>query len=122
MIYTSSYRMVKDLDKAGIVPIAISRFYPRDMKHDKILWDLTVAPTVSILETRPDLDLYRKRYFSEILANLNADQVVFHFAKLAGYGNDFALLCYEKPDEFCHRQLVAEWLRSNGYEVKEFTT
>lgn len=30
-----------------------------------------------------------------------------------------ALLCYEKPDDFCHRHLVADWLRKNGYECEE---
>ena len=29
------------------------------------------------------------------------------------------LLCYERPDEFCHRQLLAEFLREEGYDVKE---
>jgi uncharacterized protein (DUF488 family) len=29
------------------------------------------------------------------------------------------LLCYEKSGDFCHRHLVAEWLRRYGYEVKE---
>ena len=25
-------------------------------------------------------------------------------------GQDFALVCYEKPGDHCHRHLVAEWL------------
>lgn len=34
---------------------------------------------------------------------------------------DVILLCYEKPDSFCHRHLVADWFRENGIECEEFT-
>ena len=42
----------------------------------------------------------------------------------AWYNNknfDIVLLCYEKPDEFCHRHLVAEWFNRNGIYVVEKT-
>ncbi len=29
------------------------------------------------------------------------------------------LLCYEKPENFCHRHILAEWLRKNGYKCEE---
>lgn len=31
------------------------------------------------------------------------------------------LLCYERAGEFCHRNIVASWLRYNGYDATEFT-
>ena len=31
-----------------------------------------------------------------------------------------ALICYEKSSDFCHRHLVAEWLRNYGVECKEW--
>ena len=30
------------------------------------------------------------------------------------------LLCWEKPGDFCHRNLIAEWLRKAGFDVKEW--
>lgn len=30
------------------------------------------------------------------------------------------LLCWEKPEDFCHRTLVSKWLRKAGFEVKEW--
>ena len=33
---------------------------------------------------------------------------------------DIALVCYEKPEEFCHRHLVADWLRKYGHDIKEW--
>jgi hypothetical protein len=30
-------------------------------------------------------------------------------------------MCFEKPEQFCHRHLFAKWLNQFGeYEVKEF--
>lgn len=31
-----------------------------------------------------------------------------------------ALVCYEKPSDFCHRHLVAQWLSQNGFKCKEW--
>lgn len=30
------------------------------------------------------------------------------------------LLCWENPNDFCHRHIVADWLRKAGFEVKEW--
>ena len=34
---------------------------------------------------------------------------------------DIALVCYEKPGDFCHRHLVAKWLTDNGFTCEEYT-
>ena len=31
-----------------------------------------------------------------------------------------ALICYEKPTDFCHRHLVADWLNNNGIKCEEY--
>ena len=33
--------------------------------------------------------------------------------------NNKVLLCYEKSTDFCHRHIVAAWLRHYGYEAEE---
>jgi hypothetical protein len=82
---------------------------------------------------RKDED-YIERFNSEILGSLDADLVVTKLQLLLPdetrrkmqspvYRNpDYhvALMCFEKPDDFCHRHLVADWLRQNGYECKEW--
>ena len=30
------------------------------------------------------------------------------------------LLCYEKPDDFCHRHLVSKWFNEHGYKCEEW--
>lgn len=65
---------------------------------------------------------YIERFKKEILANLNANVVLSELLSLRGEGKeDIALVCYEKPGDFCHRHLVAEWLMENlKLDVKEF--
>ena len=33
---------------------------------------------------------------------------------------DICLLCYEKPDDFCHRHLIAKWFAKAGIDVVEY--
>ena len=49
---------------------------------------------------------YRAAY-QEILDRLDPRKV---YQEL---GEDAVLLCWEKPGEFCHRRLVAEWLEEH---------
>jgi len=38
---------------------------------------------------------------------------------LKDLGNDAILLCYEGKDKFCHRHIVAKWLREGGIQIEE---
>ena len=38
------------------------------------------------------------------------DSVLKNLEKLAGGREEIALVCYEKPGDFCHRHIVADWL------------
>lgn len=64
---------------------------------------------------------YTEQYKS-ILARLDAKQVWDGLLELTG-GVEPVLLCWEKlqkPDEFCHRRMVAEWFGEQlGVTVEE---
>ena len=84
-------------------------FYEHTMKE--------LAPRYDMLQM-PE-DAYRIE-FAKILNRLNAFEVLKRIKTIANE-KDVALLCYEKPNDFCHRHLVAEWLKKEaGFEVKEF--
>lgn len=34
-------------------------------------------------------------------------------------GDGAVMLCYESPTAFCHRHIVAEWMRNDGIQVEE---
>ena len=60
-----------------------------------------------------DEDAYVVAYYDQILSKLDPNKV---FTDL----KDKTLLCWEKSGEFCHRRIVAEWLRINlGISVPE---
>ncbi len=120
MIFTSYFTKLKELDQNGLIPIAICGGIP-DYYHG--LWYRKLAPSWSIYSQYKETgqcDVYIKRYISEILSKLNPNQVYQDLYNLAGESYNFVLLCYERPDEFCHRHLVAEWFAENGICCKEW--
>lgn len=61
---------------------------------------------------------YSGKYRATVLNGLNADAFV---RMLCDHNdNDICLLCYEKPEDFCHRRLVSDWLNENGISCVEF--
>ena len=55
---------------------------------------------------------YIERYHKEVLDKLNPIRVA---KDLDGK----ILLCYEKPESFCHRHIFAEWMKIYDFEVEE---
>jgi len=58
-----------------------------------------------------DVDFYVEQYYKEVLSKLNAQEVYDEL------GHDSILLCWETPDEFCHRRVVAGWFEAE-LEIK----
>jgi len=97
--------------RAGRDPkaVSISLYPPRGWTGRRYK---ALAPTRQMLKMTNGE--YRAAY-QEILDRLDPRKV---YQEL---GEDAILLCWEKPGEFCHRRLVAEWLeRELGVEVPEY--
>lgn len=61
-----------------------------------------------------DENFYTEQFYKEVLSKLNPKDV------LDELGDDAVLLCWESPEKFCHRHIVADWLEKNlDIEVKE---
>lgn len=58
--------------------------------------------------------------FLHQLSQLNPHIVMKELLEFGKREKDVILLCYEKPGEFCHRHLVANWFNKNGYFVEEY--
>ena len=71
-----------------------------------------------------DNDYYIENFNKQVLSKVTTDTVIIDLFNLAGLdgteGKEICLICYEKPDEFCHRHLVAEWLSKDGFKTKEW--
>lgn len=128
MIYTSYFGNLGKLPE-NVIPIAICGKVPdwyAGLQYKKL------APKYGFFmewKKNQDNDFYKEHYNSEVLNLLDASSVVNelyglirkHCNVLTCPNVDIALICYEKPDDFCHRTLVADWLNENGYDCMEYT-
>lgn len=123
MIYTSYFAKLKSLPD-NIIPISICGKAPdwyKGLQYKKL------APKYDFFmkwKENHDNDYYIKCFNEQVLNTLKADDVVFELTDIVYYikgtDMDIALICYEKPSDFCHRHLVADWLNKNGFECKEY--
>lgn len=115
-IYTSYFGNLNKLPPS-ITPIAIVRFMPRWTKLPQIPNYDHLAPK-SMWMNLPEEEF--KTAFRSYLNELKVNVVIYQL-ELLSRGNDVALICYEKPGEFCHRRIVAEWLKEiAGITVEEY--
>jgi uncharacterized protein (DUF488 family) len=113
-IYTSYFGNAKKLRERGILIISIALYNPRYLNIDGSLRQFN--PTKEMLSE--SLSQYIPKY-KEILKCVDVKKTMDELLKISG-GKDVALCCYETPDKFCHRHIVANFLNEKGYEVKEF--
>jgi len=68
-----------------------------------------------------DVDFYIVNYITEVLALLDINDVVNKIQQIYPDAplDEITLVCYEKPGDFCHRHIVAEWLTAMGYPTSE---
>lgn len=118
IIYTTYFARLKTLPKS-IVPISICGKAPSQysgLQYKKL------APKYDFFmkwKENHDNGYYISCFNSQVLSILDPAQVISDLTAMAA-GHDIALVCYEKPTDFCHRHLVAKWLQDNGYDVKEW--
>lgn len=124
MIYTSYFAKIRKLP-ANIIPVSICGKAPEGYKG---LQYKKLAPKYEFFKRwkeNHDNEYYIRCFNEQVLATLNASEVVSELQRLVAEYNDdnvsICLVCYEKPTDFCHRHLVADWLRRNGFHCEEWT-
>lgn len=115
-IRTSYFGKIKRLPE-GAVLVSIARFPPKWFKGYTMK---SLAPSESLLrdyKRSRDKDDYIRRYHEEVLCKIDIEKLIRALSKAGEY---VILLCYERSDDFCHRHLLAEYLRSKGIDVVEY--
>jgi len=108
VIFTSSYKIAGHLPQA----VAISRGIPRGWQGRRCQELAPPRDLIKIMEPEKFIPLYR----AQVLDRLDPMQVIREMG-----GDNFIMLCFEPPGEFCHRRVVAAWLRKHiGVLVEEF--
>lgn len=107
MVFTSYYANIENIDESREL-FSISRTTPDGIS---ISSDMRLAPTKQILtllkERRITVDQYVDMYVQDVLS-------LFNPQKIAKEHKGKVLLCYESPDDFCHRKIVRKWLARSG--------
>lgn len=133
MIYTSYFAQLNKLPN-NIIPISICAKAPdwyKGLQYKKL------APKYDFFmewKKNHDNDYYIEHFQNEVLNTLNPLKVLTELQikipddikiqmQSPFYSNHewhVALICYEKPSDFCHRHLVAKWLTENGCPCEEY--
>ena len=120
MIYTTYFAKLRSLPD-HVTPIAICGKAPdwyngAQYKQLAPKWNF-----FSEWKKTRDNHYYVRCFKEQVLSKLDINRVLNDLRSLSST-DDIALVCYEKPEDFCHRHLVANWLRENNIPVKEFGT
>ena len=126
-LYTSYFAKTKQLKEMGydnLVCVAgyapkfyfdtdKARFYP-DLAPHKEWWREWHDKFKDNAESEESQLWYVQRYYDTVLSKLDPQAV------LKELGDNAVMLCYETPDKFCHRHIIARWLSKNtGADVRE---
>ena len=119
MIYTGYWAKIHDYELNHLTPVGIFGWSP-DGYVGKTYKKL--APKYSWWREWHDNNLsekwYTDKYYETVLNVLNPNDVA---KQLQEMGTDVVLLCFESPEKFCHRHLVAEWLNAKtNLNVREY--
>ena len=107
MIFTSNFKNAGHLPQA----VAISRGLPRGWRGRAYR---PLAPTWGLVKITDQVEFIRL-YRSQVLDKLDARQVLQDLG-----GDNFIMLCWENPEEFCHRRVVAAWFQKElGLVIEE---
>lgn len=116
-IYTSYFGNIKRLGIEKIVPIGVALYTPKWYNGPELK---LLAPRGYMLAKGISEQQYTQMYVGQVLSALNPSAVVRQIEQLAG-GRDCVLLCYEKPGDFCHRHIIADWLNHHlNLGIEEF--
>lgn len=133
MIYTTYFAKLKSLPE-NVIPVSICGKAPdwyTGAQYKKL------APKYDFFvkwKENHNNDYYIEHFQKEVLDVLDIirtlhelhlllpEEVKIKIQSSVWHNNDYhiALVCYEKPDDFCHRHLVSNWLNKSGIRCEEW--
>lgn len=123
-IYTSYFANIKNLEKRNIYPFAICAYPPNTFRGINLEM---LAPSKELLldikKNKITEEEYTERYINQVtpLFELGTINNLFQILEKRLGERDIALCCFESPNDFCHRHILAKLI--NKYlkiEVKEY--
>lgn len=131
---TGYFAKLKTYTETGFVPVSIAAKAPswyKGLEYKKLAPKWEFFNEWKNGSHKGDNDYYIQHFKDEVLAPLKPEDAIRELSELAGVEpHKIILICYEKPGDFCHRHLVADWLKeyrdisrdSNLGYIMEFDT
>lgn len=111
MIYTSYFAAFRRFP-SGVDLVSIARFAPAGFRGKSFP---LLAPSEPLLRAYKSGNVSDEEYTRQFRLQLDG----LDAASVAHQLENTVLLCYEGPGKFCHRHIVAEWLRDHGIACQE---
>jgi len=118
--FTSYFGKVNQIkqERPDMIFISISR-WDRRWKGWKLK---SLAPSEDLLRKYKKGLCTKEEYTDIYIKQLDVHCPSYYYTHLyEKFGNkDICFLCYERPDQFCHRHIVADWFTEYGFKCKEW--
>ena len=119
MIYTSYFAKTAKLNKDENILICISRYIPKWVDKDSMLHLLSLAPSEQLLKdykaNKVTEEQFKEQYIKGLDENIGLGNLLNYFKEIEQDSSknniDVYLICYEAPDKFCHRHILADLLK-----------
>jgi len=120
MLYTSYFANLRNIDKDKYLIASICQFRPEWIDESIENWNL-LAPDANTLLDYKNGVITEQEYTEQYIKKLDVmmDYLINEFNSICD--RDVVMLCYEKPTDFCHRHLLASWLKRHGFDCEEFS-
>lgn len=110
--YTGYFARVSKYKELGLYPVSIARFNPKGTNF--FTWS-AVAPSEDILRDyksgKIDEIEYEFRYRLQLQNRDVLSDLKFIENKISSNYKGVVLCCYEKSDSFCHRHILASYIK-----------
>lgn len=118
MIFTSYFANLRNISDNLVTPISIVRQPPSwytGLEYTKLAppWDI-----LNEYRHTKDAKVYFKNYTEQVLDHLDPFVVRQELINIAE-DSQIVLLCFERPENFCHRHIVSDWFSSYGIPSQE---
>lgn len=119
-VYTSYFAKAKYFNRKKSILCQISNSAPFELdgRLSSLIpdWNTIVSPKKMGLI---DEDEYKKRYINQL--NSSKDWILEIIESFKMCDKDIILMCYESPDKFCHRHILAEWYNEQTNDPEGIT-
>lgn len=122
-IWTSRYENQAAIARSKVIPVRITVGKPRfRLRHELAEEIHPFKPAGALFQMKDKEELRRALYARLNQVGIEEVRRILHDISSRHGDRDLVLPCFEdvkKPGEWCHRQLIADWLNERGTDARE---